>query len=187
MSIAVSEFVKRQTPNSQFSHYDDCWNKLVFLVEAAWDKHQPGYRDGVVLVPVPPPRFLSAIAILEEGDELVGVFEARQDGEEPRKQTYVNKKKQQAKSCMIVLYHHDVLAENNEQSCDADWEIISINASPFDEDVEVPMAPSTILANHFQSSGGTATGWDAERLEAELKKSFKFWSNKALTRPYGQD
>ena len=47
------------------------------------------------------------------------------------------------------------LAEKNETESDADFELVSVNASPTDE--ETPMTPGTLMANHFELSGGTAT------------------------------
>ena len=144
---------------------------------------KPGYRDGVLLVPVGPQGFHAAVVDLEEGDEFGGVYEPRQPGEEPRCQIFVKKDKQPAESVEIVLYRHDVLAENNERSTDADWEIISINASTLPAGYEVPMRVGTMLANHFQVSGGTATGWSDEELVAKLREAFMFWKDKALAKP----
>jgi hypothetical protein len=181
--ITVSEFVQRQTPNSQFSHFDGSWNELVQRVWDGMESAIPGYRDGVVLVDVDPEGFHAAVVDLEEGDEFGGVYEPRQPGEEPRCQIFVKKEKQPAESVQIVLYSHEVLAENNEQSSDADWEIISINASIMPPGHEMPMRVGTMLANHFQVSGGTATGWSDEELVAKLRESFMFWRDKALAKP----
>lgn len=180
--IAVSEFVKRQTRKSEFSYFTGTWENLLTRTKRnfALGHIVPGYRDGVVLVQVEPDGFYTNIVELQEGDMLAGEYKARQDGEEPRKSTWViNSNKMPAKSVQIVLYHHDVLMENNEQSCDAEWEIISINASPFDANEEVPMSPGTMMANHFHLSGGTETGWDNDRFVKELKKSVLFWKNKS--------
>jgi len=183
--LAVSEFVKRQTADSQFSHFDGGWQALLLLTLQHFDKATPGYRDGVCLVPVPADKFYSAIVQLEDGDLLAGDYTPRQEGEEPRKSVnVVGGKKMQAKSCQIVCYRHDVLAENEEHSCDAEWEIISINASPFEADVEIPMGVGTLIANYFQFSGGTEMkGVDAEQFCQKLKASATFWKDKAHAAP----
>jgi hypothetical protein len=183
MTIAVSEFVKRQTPESQFSHFDGSWEDLRIRTLRHVHLAKPGYRDGVLLVPVKPQGFHAAIVDLEEGDEFGGVYEPRQSGEEPRSQIYVKKDKQPAESVDIVMYRSDVLDENDERSSDADWEIISINASIMPPGHEMPMRVGTMLANHFQVSGGTATGWSDEELVAKLRESFMFWRDKALAKP----
>jgi hypothetical protein len=189
-NIAVSEFVKRQTADSEFSHFSGTWDELRSRTQRNFDAGHtiPGYRDGVVLVnvepgvPEHPGCFYTNIIELQEGDKLAGEYKARQPGEEPRKSTWViGGKKMPAVSVQVVLYRHDVLAENNEQSCDAEWEIISINANPYEG--EVPMSPGTMIANHFHFNGGTETGWDNDRFIAELKKSVMFWKNKSHAMP----
>jgi hypothetical protein len=77
-----------------------------------------------------------------------------------------------------VLYHRDVLAENDEDSTGADWDIISVNGSPTTE--PMPIHPDVLIANHFQLDGGTATGMSAEVFEAALRESVLFWKDKAI-------
>lgn len=177
--------VYRQTELSEFSHFTGHFDELPYLVEQYWHKREAGYRDGVVLVPVAPNRFLSATVTLKPGAQLRGAFESRREGEAPRKtMRAVGGDKVPAKHVDLVLYRQDVLAESeirflDEQSDDT-WEIVSINARPTDE--PEPIHPDTLLHNHFGSSGGTATNMkDAEFVEA-LRQSFEYWSDKALTK-----
>ncbi len=180
IDIAVSEFVKRQTPESEFTHFDGGWAKLVHMVQATFSQAKPGYRDGVVLVPVPPGRFLTGIVQLQEGDKLVGDYKARKAGEEPRKTTRVVSYagKQPCKGVDVVLYRHDVLVETGEASCDAEWEIISVNGRISEEDQ--PIAPGTLMANHFELDGGTATGLSDSEFVAKLRESVLYWKDKAM-------
>ena len=60
--VACNAFVTRQTPSSMFSHYVGGWESLESLVEANLDNAVPGYRDGIVLVPVPAEGFFSGVA-----------------------------------------------------------------------------------------------------------------------------
>ena len=184
--IAASNFVKRQTPESEFSHFAGTWEELEIMTLQSFvaGRYTQGYRDGVLEVPVDPEKFYSNIVQLKEGDMLAGTYKPRQAGEEPRKSVHVvGGRKSPAASVVIILYRHDVLAETNEPSCDSDWEIISINASYFPEGVRMPMSVGTLMANHFQWSGGTATNMtDAEFVKA-LKKSAEFWKDKALAAP----
>jgi len=179
--IAVSEFAKRQTKDSPYSYFSGSWGTVLEITEQHFHLALPGYRDGVVLIPVPPHGFYSSVVTLREGDEFAGVYKSRQPGEAPRRQIWVKRAKAPAKSVQIVLYRHDVLVENDEQSCDAEWEIVSINASTDENAVGdvVPKTVGTLLANHFQDSGGTATGWTPERLEKELRVSYFYWKDKA--------
>ena len=189
MMIAISNFVRRQTPESEFTHFEGTDEELLQLVHDGWKDRQQGYRDGVYLVPVDPQKFRTGIVKLREGDRLVGEFKARQPGEEPRKSVRVmthgdpaaSPQKMKAKRVEVILYRHDVLAENNEQSSDAEWEIISLNGAPTED--PVPMGVGTLLSNHFQVSGGTATNMTAEELVEELRKSFFYWRDKAMVAP----
>lgn len=52
-TVEVGSFVRRQTRESRFSYFDGSWEQLEALVVAYWSERKPGYRDGVVLVPVP--------------------------------------------------------------------------------------------------------------------------------------
>lgn len=178
-TIDLNPIVYRQTAESRFTHYEGGWGPLVQLVLEHFEEQRPGYRDGVVLVPVPPEGFWSSVVTLEAGDRLEGVYEPRVPGEEPRKETHVvGKRKSPAAAVDIVLYRHDVLAENNEHSGDAEWEIVSINGRPTHD--EMPMHTATLMANHFQISGGTATHMNDAEFVAALKKSFLYWRDKAL-------
>ena len=191
MKLECSIFVKRQTLDSEFSHYDGSWSDLVALTEKNWSKKSAGYREGVVLVPVPPIDFYTNIIQLKSGDRLIGEYKSRQDGEEPRKNIGVMRRtesmpfynplspppthKMPAEFVEIVCYRAD---EDGDRSTDADWEIVSVNASPFPLDVKVPMTPGTLMANHFHLSGGTQTNMTPEQFEAALRESVLFWKDK---------
>lgn len=146
MSWFLSKFVKRQTKASRFSHWDMLDVALLTLVVENWEKRKPGYKDGVVLVPVPPDGFFTSTVFLKKGDKLRGGFEPRVEGEEPRKFTCLdtgepdeeclgtgpngpavvmisrggkpNRGKQPAVAVDIVLYRKDVLDEDN------DWKVL---------------------------------------------------------------
>ena len=53
----------------------------------------------------------------------------------------------------LILYRHDVLVENNENTTNADWELISINAIPREK--KMPIGPVTMMRNQLDLNGGT--------------------------------
>jgi hypothetical protein len=178
MKIAFNNFARRQTETSPFSHWLISDEVFLNRVQYEFGRAKPGYRDGVILVPVDPDGFFSSVIQLKAGDKLEGEFKARREGEDPRKTLHAKGQKLPAKAVDVVLYRKDVLAENKDNSTDADWEIISVNASP--EKGDVPIQPETLIANHFQLSGGTATNMtDSEFVEA-LKASVLYWKDKAM-------
>ena len=184
--IAVSDFAKgRHTKDSKYSFFDGAPEELVRLVEANFSKAKPGYRDGVVLVPVPPDRFFTSTIKLTEGMEFSGVYAPRQSGEKPYMQ-WTSKTptgKVPAKSVDIVLYSYDTLLEGKENSADADWEIISINASSWEgKEGEVePMHPETLMRNYFVEAGGTEMkGVTPEKFVEMLRHSREYWRDKTM-------
>ncbi len=180
--IHVNSFVRRQTPESRFSHFLGSDEELIGRVDRCFTMMRAGYRPGVVLVPVDPSGFFSGVVTLREGDQLVGGFEPRRAGEEPRKFVGTNAEKQPAQSVEIVLYSSATLAENedNELPVSPDnWEIVSINASPT-ADPKIPINPVVLMHNHFGSDGGTATELSDAEFVSLLREGFDYWKDKAM-------
>lgn len=133
-------------------------------------------------MPVPPAGFYSSVVQLQPGDKLVGEFKARREGEQPAKEVRAAKgEKMRATYVDIVLYRHDVLAEGNEQSSNADWEIISINASI--NGPGVPLTVGTLMCNFFCEEGGTDTKMTSQEFVEALEVSRAYWRDKCLLAP----
>lgn len=181
--IHLNSFAHRQTASSRFSHFSGTRDELKFIVLTHFSKGTQGYRPGVLGVPVPPEGFFSGIVELQEGDKLVGGFDSRRPGEDPRKWVEVpGSRKMPAKSVTIILYSSEVLAEGGDNELppeEGNWEIISINASPCESGQE-PMPPETLMANYFGESGGTDTQMSPEEFVKALAESRAFWKNKAM-------
>lgn len=175
-------FAARQTEESQFSHWTLSTEELIERIVRNFSKWEQSYREGVISVPVEPAGFFSGIVTLEPGSVLIGQYKARKEGEEPRKSTFaLGGQKIAAKSVNVILYNHAVLAENDEQSSDAEWEIISVNASPTEDETPIPMG--ALIANHLGLSGGTDSKMTDEEFVASLRRTIEFWSDKALAAP----
>lgn len=185
LDIHIHDFVRRQTPDSRFSHWLLSDEDLIDRIREGWDKATQGYRDGVMLVPVDPEGFFTGIVTLQEGDKLRGAFVPRQKGEEPRRQVSLDSgveggvasRKPPAVSVEIVLYRDDVLSEDGDQT-GHEWNVISVNANPVEG--SVPMSPGTLMANHFHDSGGTQTGMSDEEFVDALREAYFFWKDKSF-------
>lgn len=192
--LAFSDFVRRQTQASGFSHAELPDEEVIRRTLAHWEDAQPSYRKfdpetgvdakglkfgGVMTVSVKPEGFFSGVCKLEDGDRLEGVYEPRRAGEEPRKRTWaVGKSKLPAKAVDIVLYHADVLAEDDPNYVPkAEWEIISINARATEGEAPIPVG--ALMHNHFGSTGGTNTGLSDSEFVAKLRESFLYWNDKS--------
>jgi len=176
--IIVNSFAKRQIPESPFSHYGGSWENLSELVAQNLSRAKAGYREGVLLVPVPPEDFYSGVVSLTEGCEMSASFVSRREGEKPRKRITAKGEKLPAKCVEIVLYSSDLLSQANDNEIEGGLEIISINASSIS--APTPMAPGTMMSNHFGADGGTDTKMSAEEFEAALRESFNYWKDKAM-------
>lgn len=193
MSVRFSDFVRRQTADSSRSHTDLSDQAVLELVRKSFPLAKPTYRKydkttgkdekgllfgGVISVPVDPQGFFSGVVQLQEGDVFQGEFKPRREGETPRKHySKQGANKIAAKSADLILYHRDVLTEDDpDKDYPVEWEIVSINASPTEE--ATPINPSTLMANHFQADGGTVSGLSDSEFVTELRKSFEFWQDK---------
>jgi len=184
-SIGINDIVRRQTPDSKFSYFTGNLEELVKLVRQNFGYGKKGYRKGVLEVPVHPGRFFTNVVELEEGDELSGTFKSRRVGEIPRKSITVIREgasSQPAQSVNVILYRKDVLAEDDDNSTEEDWEIVSINAFPTDCGEEL-IDPETLMHNHFESDGGTDTKMTDEEFVKLLRNAFLYHKNKATLDP----
>jgi hypothetical protein len=182
-TVKCGAFVRRQTPESGYSHYIGSFEELAAIVQMEMEMAQydpnviirPGYRDGVVLMDLSPERFRSAIVDLNENTKLTASFAPRRGIEAPFIRLSAKAQKQVAKHACVVLYHKDVLAENNERETDADWEIVCIKARTSEE--EEPMDPYTMARNFLHLEGGTKGDFSAE----DFAKSIVYWNNHAMS------
>lgn len=163
--------------------------KLIYDVAEAFPDAKPGYRDGVFRVPI---SLLDAVRMgfqcpitrLAPGQQLIARFEVRQPGEEPRLSTGVRRSEATPlplHSVEAVVYSRAVLAEKNEnENAEYEYEIITFLGNAIENE---PIHPTTLCYNHFHDfpgSGGTNTGMNAQRFEAELRASFLYWRDKAF-------
>lgn len=180
LTVCLNSFVGRQTADSRFSHFGGSEGDLIALVEANLSRATPGYRDGVILVPVPSQNFFSGVVEVTEGVPLRATFGARREGEAPFLDVVaVGGQKLPAAAVDIVLYRHDVL-EQDEVTRDgegnplATWEVISLNARAT-EGLE-PLTPMAMARNLLALPGGTKADYSPE----EFARAIVYWSTRAM-------
>lgn len=183
--VAVNDFVRRQVAGSGKTYAIGLsFEEVAQHAEKQLlnDQFRVGYRDGVVLVNVARelvPRFISPWVRIDESTELNAQVVVRRDGEEP----YIRIRARSGQALPagkveLVLYRKDVLAENNENSTGAEWELISINAVP-EGLAELPMGPVTMMRNQLGLPGGTAARYSSE----QWAESVRFWQHYAALEP----
>lgn len=172
-TIGTSDFVRRQTPESKFSHFKGTWSELEELVRKNMDRRPRVIGEGIWAVTVPPEEFFSGVVALSTGDNVQATYAPRTEGEEPFIETSTtSRKKCSAKSCDIIVYRHDVLGAEASTKCD--WEIVSVNASATAR--PTPPTPVAMARNMLNLPGGTAATYTAE----EFCESIYFWSTHAM-------
>jgi hypothetical protein len=175
VTIGINSFVLRQTESSPFSYFKGNWAQLAGIVPNYMHEAKPGYRDGVILVPVPALGFFSGVVEMEPNRPTKVLFEGRTQEEAPFIQVLVRGPKTPAKHVEIVLYRHDVLAEDGSHAGDFDWEIVSINARATEE--PEPLTPMAMARNMAGLPGGTKAAYTAE----EFVKSVLYWSTRGMS------
>ena len=175
--VSVNDFVRRQIAGSGKTYSPLLsFEQIATHASEQLDKgdFKQGYRDGVIIVNADPDytqQFKCPFVKINKNTKLKAEFVCRRENEEPYIQVRaLNGNPLIAGKVEFILYHHDVLAENNEHSTDAEWELISIHALP--EGIEkLPMGPITMMRNQLELKGGTAASYSTE----EWAQAVKFW------------
>tara|TARA_B100001142_G_scaffold219505_1_gene217699 strand:- start:37 stop:615 length:579 start_codon:yes stop_codon:yes gene_type:complete len=185
MKVAVNDFVKRQTELSGKTFSNDL--TFEFFANHARDKMIKnefliGYRKGVRIVTIDKKyvhKVFCPYVKITKDIKLVSKLVKRKENELPYIQTRaINGIPVKAGSVDLILYSHKVLLENDENTTDADWELVSINAIPDGEDT-MPIAPVTMMRNQLNLAGGTKALYSTE----EWAKSVQFWQKYASLNP----
>ena len=181
MKVTVNEFVRRQVKGSGKTYSKTM--RFEAIAEHAQSQMEnghfsEGYREGVRIVHCDSSiigEFFCPFVKLDENTELVSRLVRRQPSEEPYIQTRA-KSGTPVKAGRIeyILYRQDVLAENDEQSTDAEWELISIHAIPEGVD-KLPMGPVTMMRNQLKLTGGTKAHYSSD----EWAEAVRFWQKYA--------
>lgn len=141
-----------------------------------WDLVRPGYRSGVLRLSVPSDGWRTSVVPVTKDSLFKTSMECRVKGETPRLTTRVLVDEfAPAQLVEVVLYRKDVLAENNEPASGALWDVITILTHPTPE--PAPMNVGTLMANHFNQDGGTATKMSSTEFELALRESHAYWKN----------
>ena len=135
--VAVNDFVLRQVKGSGKTYSDHLsFDEIAIDAERQMAKGliKKGYRDGVIIVGASKDlikKFVCPFVKINEKTKLSSKLVQRQPGEDFYIQTRaINGIPLKASKVEYILYRHDVLAENNENTTSCEWELISIHAVP---------------------------------------------------------
>ncbi len=183
--VAVNDFVLRQKEGSGKSFT----NKLSFQEIADHAEHQmvlgvfkEGYRKGVRIIDVDSSlthEFMCPFVRIDDKTKLLAKHVQRREGEKYYIQIRAKSGELlRAGKVELILYHHDVLSENDEHTTDFEWELISFHAIPEGVDY-MPMGPVTMMRNQLELPGGTKANYSSE----DWAKSIDFWQHYAALDP----
>ena len=185
MLVAVNDFVKRQVKNSGKTYaktlsFDQIANHASSQMQNKI--YRDGYRDGVRIVIVDDSiksDFICPFVKLNNNIKLISNLVCRTEGEESYIQIRaINGSPAETGKVELIVYRNDVLAENNENTTSAEWELISINALPKGLD-KLPMGPVTMMRNQLDLIGGTKASYTKD----EWAESVRFWQKYAALSP----
>ena len=154
-SVSINDFVRRQIKDSGKTYAENLtFDDITYHAQEqlANGHYTKGYRDGVILVQVSKElihHFICPFVKITEETKLKATVVRRRPEEHPYIQMRsLNGTPLQTGSVDLILYHHNVLKETNEQTTDTDWELISFHAIPEKID-DMPMGPVTMMRNQL--------------------------------------
>jgi hypothetical protein len=179
--LAINDYCRNNHSEDKGSHYAGSEESLLALVAANWDKRKPGFTEGCAEVSVPPEGFFSGVVDLVAKPKAVLTprFAPRQEGEDPVLSVHGEPAlKAPAKRVRIILYSHDLLAKDGDNTTEAEFEIITILAECDEE--EAPMPPVTMARNFLNLDGGTKGDFSPE----DFAKAIMYWSQHVIAKSH---
>ena len=189
MLVGVNDFVRRQVKNSGKTYAKTLsFTQIANHASTQMQNkiYRDGYRDGVRIVVTDDSiksDFICPFVKLNKNIKLISNLVCRRESEEPYIQVRaINGSPAKTGKVELIVYRHDVLAENNENTTSADWELISINAIPKGLD-KLPMGPVTMMRNQLNLIGGTKASYTKD----EWAESVRFWQKYAALNPKNEN
>jgi hypothetical protein len=180
--IGWSQFaLDRHPPEKGHSRFTGTPEELLDLVAAHWEARQPGAGraglDEVVVVPVPPERFVSSTVRVDDETPLRAELTRREPEEEPVIRVLAGGRPEPARFAKVVFYASSVLLQNDgRRTTDADWEVVAVLAGAVDDE---PMHPITMARNFLERPGGTYAPYTSQ----QFAEAIWYWSRRAKLDP----
>jgi len=180
-SIGWSYFAKkRNCKDGGYSYFNGTDEELYALIRDNWDSRKAGSGmveiDDVCIVSVPPTGFHCPLVRVDKSYDFQADVDRRREDEELHVKVTAKGQAIPAQFVEIVMYSAEALeAEGEARAGNYDWEIISIAASPVEDE---PMHPLTMARNQLGKEGGS----DREYTSKEWATSVWYWSQYLMRR-----
>jgi hypothetical protein len=177
-NLGWSDFARRRhVPGGDHAWFAGTPEELLDLVREHWDDRRPGVGredlEAVVVVPVPPARFVTDTVQVTDDTPLFAELVRRQPHEDPYVRVTAEGPREPAHFAAVLLYSAATLLENGgTRSGDFAWEVVSVQASALADE---PMHPVTMARNYLQMSGGTFAPYSAQ----QFAEAIWYWSRRA--------
>ena len=181
ITVRASSFVTRQVKGSGKTYSEKLtFDEIASIAEKKINENNfsKGYRDGVAIISLNETNskdFICPLIKINKKTKLTAQIVKRRQNEDSYIQIRAtNGKNLETSKVQLVLYRRDVLMETNENSTNADWELIAFMGMP--KNIEMPMGPITMMRNQLQKPGGTKGVYTSE----EWANSIDFWQKYAI-------
>lgn len=149
--LGMTTFVRRQKPDSSFSHFDGSWDELLRLAEANWENRRPSPQNPAVRLVRVEGVFHNAMRELQPGEYARGERTRRRPDEDEVMDLVVTGDKGIAGQADLVFYPHALIADDPDCEGEAEWHLVSVEV----RDEDLPMDPVTMARNQLGRPGGS--------------------------------
>ena len=180
LSLGINHFVRRQTKDSKFSHFEGSDEELLGYVEQNWPLRKPGSHDGAWIVPIDlgrnkgnPPKFYSAIVKISPNMFFNAECASKGPTQTQTPLMCVSAvcKKPLGRYVEAIVYSKALLGD--QRSTNKEHEIVSIHVSDVKHQ---PEHPYEMARKVLGKDGRSKTEYTAE----EMAESILYWGQRVF-------
>lgn len=176
-TFGINNFFRRQTPESQFSHFTGTDEELIALVELNFPLRKKGNREGAWRIPIAlkgmNSEFMSSIKRIDRYSLLTPYTIESIDGKPIAVFSTIGPK-QPAQYAEIILWSNKLLKSTGEACTEKDYEIVSVRASDVPEQPDHPYELAKNILNNPSFAGTVSV--------SDLCRSIVYWHEHAFVK-----
>ncbi len=175
--LAINEFVRRQTRDSEFSHYEGGLSDVLTLAMEHWPIAVEENGHPIMCVTVPAAGFFCGVVKVTADTKLESSLTRRQEIEEGYIKTVaLGAEKIPGVEAVLIFYSHATLAIKDEQTFeDAEYELISMNVNE-EKGAQSPETPEAMARNFLDKPGGSKRDYTAR----QFAEAIDYWKDRVM-------